>query len=91
MRYSPHMQRIRVHLTEEQSRRLAEIAAERGISKAGALRWALDTALGTGDPESEARAAILATAGLLPDYPDWPEWQRQVRGRTAAERLGDKP
>jgi ribbon-helix-helix CopG family protein len=83
------MQRTQVYLTEDQARRLAELAAERGVSKARALRWALDTALGTGDPESEARAAILATAGLLPDYPDWPEWQREVRGRTAAERLDE--
>jgi hypothetical protein len=83
------MHRTQVYLTQEQSRRLAEVARERGISKAGALRWALDLALGTGDAESEARAAIRATAGLLADYPDWPEWQREVRGRTAARRLED--
>ena len=32
---------------------------------------------------------ILATAGILADYPDWPEWQRSVRGRTAAKRLDE--
>ena len=83
------MKRTQVYLTEEQDRRLAQIAEERGTSRASALRWALDTALETGDVEAEARAAIMATAGLLPDYPDWPEWQRAVRGRTAAERLRD--
>lgn len=81
------MKRTQVYLTEAQDRRLAQIADERGISKAGALRSALDATLGTGDAEAEARAVIQATAGLLADYPDWPEWQRSVRGRTAAERM----
>lgn len=81
------MKRTQVYLTEDQDRRLAEIARERGISRAGALRSALDAALGTGDAEAEASAVILATAGLLADYPDWPEWQRSVRGRTASERM----
>lgn len=81
------MKRTQMYLTEAQDRRLAQIADERGISKAGALRWALDSALETGDADSEARTVILATAGVLPDYPDWAEWQRSVRGRTASERL----
>lgn len=81
------MKRTQVYLTEAQDRRLAQLADERGVSKAGALRWALDTALDTGDAEAEARSVILATAGLLADYPDWQEWQRSVRGRTAAARL----
>jgi hypothetical protein len=83
------MKRTQVYLTQEQDRRLAEIARERGISKAGALRWALDSSLETGDPEAEERAIIRATAGLCADYPDWAEWQRAVRGRTAAQRLGN--
>jgi len=83
------MKRTQVYLTDEQDRRLGEIARARRSSKAGALRWALDTALDTGDAEAEARALILATAGVCADYPDWPEWQRYVRGRTAVERLGD--
>ena len=41
--------------------------------------------------EAEERAIILATAGICADYPDWHEWQRQVRGRTAAERLAQLP
>jgi hypothetical protein len=81
------MKRTQVYLTEEQDRRLAHVAAERGTSRASALRWALDSALGTGDAEEEARRIILATAGLLHDYPDWAEWQRAARGKTAAERL----
>lgn len=81
------MKRTQVYLTEEQDRRLAEIAEERGTSRASALRWALDSVLETGDVEEEARAVILATAGHLADYPDWPVWQRTVRGRTAALRL----
>ena len=83
------MKRTQVYLTEEQDHRLARVAEERGISRAAALRWALDTALQTGDAEREARDVIMGTAGLLADYPDWPEWQRSVRGRTAADRLED--
>lgn len=81
------MKRTQVYLTEEQDRRLAEIAEERGTSRASALRWALDSVLETGDVEEQARAVILATSGVLADYPDWPDWQRSVRGRTAAQRL----
>lgn len=83
------MKRTQVYITEEQDNRLAEIARERGVSKAHALRWALNSALETGNAEDEARAVIRATAGSLAGYPDWPEWQRQVRGRTAVERLED--
>jgi hypothetical protein len=83
------MKRTQVYLTEAQDRRLAQMAAERGTSRASALRWALDTVLETGDTEVEARAVILATAGVLADYPDWPEWQREVRGRPAAQRLDE--
>ena len=83
------MKRTQVYLTQEQDQRLAQIAVERGISRAAALRWALDAALDTGDAEAQADAVILATAGLLADHPDWPEWQRSVRGRTAAQRLDE--
>ncbi len=81
------MRRTQVYITEEQDRRISAIAAERGISKAGALRWALDAALETGDAEAEARAIIMATAGICSNLPDWSEWQCSVRGRSADERL----
>lgn len=42
------------------------------------------------DAQAEARAGILATAGILPNAPDWPEWQAQVRGRSADERRSDE-
>jgi hypothetical protein len=83
------MKRTQVYLTDVQDRHLARLAEERGVSRAAALRWALDTALQTGDVEAEASAVIMATAGVLAGYPDWPEWQRSVRGRTAAQRLDD--
>lgn len=85
--YSRHMRRTQVYITERQDERLSQLAAERGIPKAAALRWALDAALETGDVEAGARAVITATAGICAGYPDWPEWQRAVRGRTADERL----
>ena len=78
------MKRTQVYLTEEQDRRLAQIATERGVSKARVLRWALDASLNVGDAAEEERAIIRATAGICADYPDWQDWQRQVRGRTAA-------
>ena len=85
------MKRTQVYLTDEQDRRLAQLARERGISKAGALRWALDSSLDMGNAPAEERSIILATAGICADYPDWQEWQRQVRGRTAVERLAQLP
>jgi hypothetical protein len=66
------MKRTQVYLTEEQDQRLARVAEARGTSRASALRWALDTALVTGDAEKESRRVILATAGLLRDYPGGP-------------------
>jgi len=81
------MRRTQIYLTEEQHERIAELARDRGLPKAEIIRSILDAALGAGDPEAEARAVIEATAGLLSDYPGWAEWQRDVRGRTAADRL----
>ena len=83
------MKRTQVYLTDEQYRRIAQLARTRGISKAGALRWALISTLAIGDGAAPERALILATAGTCADYPDWQEWQRQVRGRTATERLAE--
>ncbi len=83
------MLRTQIYITEEQSQRISQMAAERGVPKAQVIRGILDRALDTGDHEAEARAVILASAGVMADAPDWPEWQRSVRGRTAAERLAD--
>lgn len=83
------MRRTQIYITEDQNRRLAEMSADRGVAKAAVIRQILDAALDTGDAEGEARAAILATAGALPNAPDWPEWQRQVRGRSADQRLSE--
>lgn len=81
------MKRIQIYITEQQDLRLRQLAAERRLPKAAVIRQILDAALESGDAEVEARAAILATAGVCADYTDWPEWQRTVRGRTADERL----
>lgn len=69
--------------------RLTALAGDRRVPKPGVIRQILDAALETGDAEAEARAAILATAGVCANDPDWPEWQRQTRGRTADQRLRD--
>lgn len=82
------MKRTQIYITDEQDRRIAGLAADLGVSKADVVRRMLDQGLELGDSEEEARAVILATAGLLSDYPDWEEWQRAVRGRPAGERLG---
>ncbi len=83
------MKRTQVYIREDQAQRIAERAEERGVSQAEVIRQILDGAFDLGDAEAEARAAILATAGILNDAPDWPEWQRSVRGRSASERLAD--
>lgn len=83
------MQRTQIYITTEQARQLKQIARQRRVPMAQVIRNILDAALNIGDPEAEARAGIIATAGLLAAAPDWPEWQRSVRGRSAAERLTD--
>jgi hypothetical protein len=84
------MKRTQIYIRDDQAARIAERAEERGLSQAEVIRQILDAALDTGDAEAEARAAIMATAGLLRDAPDWREWQRSVRGRSAAQRLEDE-
>ncbi len=81
------MQRTQIYITDEQATRIKQMARSRRTSKAHVIRQILDAALETGDSEAEARAGIMATAGILPEAPDWPEWQAAVRGRTAVERL----
>ncbi len=84
------MLRTQIYITDEQDRRIKVLAKSRRVSKAQVIRQILDAALDTGDAEAEARAGILATAGILPDAPDWPEWQAAVRGRSASRRLSDE-
>jgi hypothetical protein len=84
------MKRTQIYIREDQARRIEERAEERGVSQAEVIRQILDAALDTGDAEAEARAGILATAGILRDAPDWPTWQRSVRGRSAATRLDEQ-
>ncbi len=83
------MQRTQVYVREDQAERITARAKERGVSRAEVIRQILDVALDLGDAEAEARAAIVATAGILSEAPDWPAWQRSVRGRTASEGLDD--
>lgn len=80
------MQRTQIYITDEQAREIKRVAHQRSVSMAHVIHAALDT----GDSEAEARALILATAGILPDAPDWPERPRAVRGRPAADRLRDR-
>jgi predicted DNA-binding protein len=83
------MKRTQIYITEEQDRRIGALAEDLGVSKAEIIRQMLDRGFGNDQDEEEARNIIRSTAGLLSDYPDWPEWQRQVRGRTADQRLRD--
>ena len=83
------MRRTQIYITDEQARQIKQLARSRRVSKALVIRQILDAALDTGDSEAEARAGILATAGILPDAPDWPEWQALVRGRSASARLAE--
>ena len=80
------MKRTQIYITEEQDDRIGALAEDLGVSKAEVIRQMLDQVL-TGAGEPEAQSIIRATAGLLADYPEWREWQREVRGRTADERL----
>jgi hypothetical protein len=83
------MKRTQIYITDEQATEIRRIARSRRVSGAQVIRQILDAALETGDAEAEARAGIIATAGILPNAPDWPEWQASVRGRSAATRLAD--
>lgn len=83
------MQRTQIYITDEQASQIKQLARSRRVSMALVIRQILDAALDTGDSEAEARAGILATAGILPNAPDWREWQASVRGRSASARLAE--
>lgn len=81
------MQRTQIYLTDEQRRRIAQLADDGRTSQAEVVRRILDRALGFDDGANDRVAAIDATAGVLADAPDWPEWLAKVRTTSAAERL----
>lgn len=83
------MQRTQIYITEAQERRLAELAADAGVSKAEVVRRLLDQGLGVDDGSEERRRAIRATSGILRDADDWPSWLARVRGSGADDRLKD--
>lgn len=86
------MHRTQIYLTDEQVRRIADRAADQGVSKAEVIRQILDAELDPDTSDAADRAVILATAGICADYPDWPDWLAEVRppGGAAArlESLG---
>lgn len=82
------MRRTQIYITDDQDQRVGELAKDLAVSKAEVIRRILDQALEIDAGEREAAGVIAATAGLLAGYPDWPEWLGDVRGRSAAERVG---
>ncbi len=64
------MKRTQIYITEDQDKRLTQLAGDERISKAEAIRRILDGALDSGDAEGEARAVIRSSAGICADYPD---------------------
>lgn len=63
---------------------MSALASERASSKAEVIRGILDAALDTGDADADARAAILASAGICVDS-DWPAWLDRVRSGCGAD------
>jgi hypothetical protein len=83
------MHRTQIYLSDEQRERIAQIANDRGISKAEVIRGMLDRELGIAS-DADVKAEIFReTAGILKDAPGWEEWLHDARGRTADERLRD--
>lgn len=74
------MHRLEIHVTDEQLAKIREIAGRSGVSEAEVIRNAMEAGLRTEKMEAEARAAIMATAGILSGAPDWPKWRVEVRG-----------
>jgi len=78
--HTAFMRRMQISITDEQANLIEELARAWRVSNAQVMRQIIDAVLGPGDAEADARAGILATAGILPDAPDWPQWQANVRG-----------
>jgi hypothetical protein len=67
--------RTQVYLSDEQRRRIDEIAAAEGVTMAEVVRRALDRYLGA---ETDPAPALAATFGAAPDAtgPSRDEWDR---------------
>jgi predicted transcriptional regulator len=67
--------RTQVYLTDEQRRRIDELAEAEGVTMAEIIRRALDGYL---DDQAHPEPALAATFGAAPDFlaPDRDEWDR---------------
>ena len=67
--------RTQIYLTDEQRRRLDELARHRGSTLAGVVREAVDSYLSSG---ADIQAALDSTFGSIPDLevPSRDEWDR---------------
>lgn len=68
--------RTQVYLTDEQRRRIDELAEVEGVTMAEVIRRALDAYLDHESPDAEE--ALASTFGVLPDVavPTRAEWHR---------------
>ena len=67
------MLRVQAHLTEDQARRLRELASEEGVSVAALLRRGADLVLEQaplGTPEERTRRALAAVGAFRSDADD---------------------
>lgn len=67
--------RTQVYLTDEQRRRIDELASAEGVTMAEIIRRAVDGYL---EEQTDPRAALAATFGSAPDLeiPSRDEWDR---------------
>ena len=67
--------RTQVYLTDEQRRRIDELASAEGVTMAEIIRRAVDGYL---EDQPDSRAALAATFGSAPDLeiPSRDEWDR---------------
>ena len=67
--------RTQIYLTDDQRRRIDELASAQGLTMAEVIRRAVDGYL---DGQADPRAALAATFGSAPDFdvPSRDEWDR---------------
>lgn len=67
--------RTQIYLTDEQRRRIDELAESEGVTMAEIIRRAVDGFL---DDQADPESALLATFGAAPDLsvPSRDEWDR---------------